>query len=86
MLNRKEIENYLLDFEIVTAAYPSIAFEDYEKIVPDANASDVKELVSQVMSLCTGGGNISKRDFLINLAKKVTPETKIYAEFQTAIF
>jgi hypothetical protein len=86
MLKRKEIENYLLDFEVVSAAYPDLASNVYEELVPDVSAPDVKEHVSKVMTLCIGGGNISKRDFLLGLAKKITPDMKIYAELQALIF
>lgn len=86
MLERKEIENYLLDYEIVKAAYPDLTALDYEKVVPDINAHNVKDNVSKIMTLCIGGGNISKHNFLLGLAAKITPETRIYSELQNIIF
>ena len=85
MLRRKEIENYLLDYEIVGAAYAAVAPESYDTAVPDINAQDVKDKTSDVMHLCIGGGNTSKREFLLGLAKHITPTTKVYAELHQVI-
>lgn len=86
MLKRKEIENYLLDFEIVRSAYQSITQEDHEAVIANIESGDVKAKVSELMKLCLGGGCTSKRDFLLDLAKHIHPSTKVYAELKSIVF
>jgi hypothetical protein len=86
MLTRKEVENYLLDFEIVRSAFPSTPLEDYEAVIGNVESEDVKANVSELMKLCLGGGCTSKRDFLLTLAKHIKPSTKVYSELESVIF
>ncbi len=87
MLARKEIENYLLDFEVIKKSFPNIEKDEYDKIIPDINASDVKEKASEVMELCNFNGRKSGcNDFKKYLAQKITSDMDIYKELEGVIF
>lgn len=85
MLERREIENYLIDFEMISKVYSIIKKEDYEKIVQDIKNQNVKDKTNEIMQLC-GMSHISKEDFLKNLASVVTRDTKVYKALKKVIF
>ena len=86
MLTKKEIENYILDYEIVQKVYPSASEEEYKKIIPDITAPTVKDKVGEIMQLCKINTGMSKEDFLLHLAKDVTNDTSIYNDLKKVIF
>ncbi|MCB0273082.1 MAG: hypothetical protein KDD46_08710, partial [Bdellovibrionales bacterium] len=51
MLKRKEIENYLFDYEIILKAYPNTNEEDYKEIIKDIDSEDVKKKGSMLLEL-----------------------------------
>ena len=86
MLVKKEIENYLFDYEIVHHAYPNFDKTAYDVVIPDINADDVKErggALLQALGINTGlnADGLKKR-----LAGFVTPDTAVYIELNTIIF
>jgi hypothetical protein len=86
MLKRKEIENYLFDFEIVSKAYPLVKRSDYETLIPDIN-DDVKSQAGKLMGLCAESGRgVNKDNFTKLFAPHVTQGTNIYKELKSAIF
>jgi len=86
MLKRKEIENYLFDFEILSSQYTLIAREEYDAIISDINNGNVKDVVGQIMSLCGITTGIDKQTFKKILSKKIVPGTTVYAELLECIF
>jgi len=85
MLDRKEIENFLFDFEIITKAYPGLSKADYDAIVPDI-MNDVKSKAAQLMIAFGIHTGMNRDQFKIHLAKFVTPDTNIYTQLKTIIF
>lgn len=86
MLERREIENYLFDYEIIHKAYPSFEKETYNQIIPDI-LDDVKSKSGILMRLCgESGRGFNKEQFKKKLAHYVTPETEIYKSLKSAIF
>lgn len=86
MLERKEIENYVLDYEIVQKTHPELTKERYEEVISDITAPDVKEKVGELMRARGVNTGITKADFLIDLAKEVTIDTDVYKELEDIIF
>jgi len=86
MLDRKEIENYILDYEIVHKAYQDLSEEKYKKIIPNIMAQNVKEKVGKIMHLSGINKGMSKGDFLLHIAKYITNDTSIYNAFKQIIF
>jgi hypothetical protein len=86
MLTRKEIENYILDFNIVKKAYPNISEEQYKEKIPDIMALTVKSQTGSIMQLCGINTGMSKFNFLLDLAKNITNDTTVYIELKKSIF
>lgn len=89
MLVRKELENYLLDSEILQkyCSNQGLEFnkEAYDLIIKDIQEDDVKSKFKEILASCTTK-NISKDSFYLELAKLITPETKVYQELESIIF
>lgn len=86
MLERREIENYLFDFEIVLKKSPLITIEGYNQIVSDIENDDVKGRTGEVMKLCGISNGITGEEFKKELALFVLPETNIYKELENIVF
>jgi len=86
MLTRKEIENYILDFDIIKKVYSDISEEKYKEQIPDIMASTVKSQAGLIMKLCGINTGMSKSDFLLDLAKNVTNDTTVYIELKKSVF
>jgi hypothetical protein len=86
MLKRKEIENYILDYEIVNKVYPDLTKENYKKVIPDITTLDVKEKVGDLMKACGVNTGMAKAEFLIDLSQKVMSNTAVYKELKEIIF
>lgn len=90
MLARREIENYLLDFDVLAAFYASkggtLSRADYNAVVTDTARQDLKmgQTISQLKALC-GEGQMTNTDFKKTLAVYVQG-TSVYQELRTAIF
>jgi len=85
MLKRKEIENYLLDFEILLRKYPEITKEKYDEIV--GKFSDLKKAAGTLMrELCGIKTGMNEVDFKLSLAAEIVEETKVYKELHDCIF
>jgi len=85
MLIRKEIENYLFDFEIISKAFNNITREQYDALIPDIQA-DVKAVTGDLMRLCGINTGMNASKFKIKLSYFVTPDTQIYQELRSVIF
>lgn len=84
MLKRREIENYLYDFEILSAAFPTIQRSAYDLIVSNIVSDDVKSKFTQLRELC-GDNNSGKLDMGLKLASKLVPGTNAYQELSECI-
>ena len=84
MLLRKEIENYLYDFEILNKAY-GISKEDYHKIIGDIN-EDVKSKTGELMKFFGIKTGMNGNQFKIHLSTIISPDMLIYKELEDLIF
>ena len=86
MLIRREIENYLFDFEVVSKAFPHILKEDYDQIIIDIKDGNVKDSVGDLMALCNIRTGTNSVEFKKLLAKNLTRETSVYKELTKCVF
>lgn len=86
MLKRKEIENYLFDFEILSKKYPEIKREDYDLKIKDIINGDVKDIAGDIMLLCGISSGVNKSDFKLLLSEQIVPSTEVYKELYNCIF
>lgn len=86
MLKRKEIENYLFDYEVIKKAYPSITEENYKKIIEDCQHGEAKDSAGNLKELCAPGNRMNKEDFKIFLSQHITKGMNIYNELKECIF
>jgi predicted ATPase len=86
MLKRREIENYLFDFEIVSRKYPSVVVDEYNKIVSNIENADVKSKTGEIMNFCGIANGITGEDFKKELATFITSETNAYRDLKGVIF
>jgi len=90
MLERRELENYLYDKEIVAlcAKAAGIAFDEarYDAAVKDVRTQDLKmaPVPAEVQQLC--GSKLSADKLKVQLAGHVTAGTAVYAELHACIF
>ncbi|MCF7834123.1 MAG: ATP-binding protein [Candidatus Pacebacteria bacterium] len=90
MLERREIENYVFDYEILNAYAVSISNNinktDYDKIVTDIENQDLKLGTTMVdlQKLVNGKGSLES--FKIELSKFIIPTTEVYKRLYTVIF
>lgn len=88
MLNRREIENYLFDKEILKnfCSSQSIHFDEvrYDNKVSDIINQDLKPIQQEIQACCSNSSKIAtfKRD----LAKQILPTTQLYQELYELIF
>lgn len=87
MLIRKEIENYLFDFEVIQKAFPKVIEEDYRTLIKNSiEDQDVKEKVAELMKLCKIDNSMNKKAFMIHLSKFFDKKMKVYTELKDCIF
>jgi hypothetical protein len=79
MLKRKEVENYLLDYEILAKLHPELTKETYDTHVSDIVSDDLKPKIA-LLKEAVGKIQTPKRQFLLDLAKAITPDTETYKE------
>jgi AAA15 family ATPase/GTPase len=82
-LNRREFENYLFDFDVLSASYPKIHKSDYDKIVTDIVNDDVKAQMNNIKNLC---GEKDIKQFKIMLVKNFPKNSAAYLELEKLIF
>lgn len=82
MLKRRELENYIFDFEILSKEYPSITIEHYNPIITDISNDDIKLKITELKTLCWVTASISKNWWKKLLAKHITPDTRTYQELK----
>ena len=83
MLGRREIENYLFDFEVLKKMNQKIRRNDYKKIITDVEKDHLKSKKQQIKKLCKYKGYMD--DFMYELSKKVYG-TSVYNELEKVIF
>ena len=88
MLLRREIENYLLDYEILKLAYPEIEKEVYDSYVTDINNQDLKPIISTLLAKTNRKSErgFNKEMFLKSLVPYITKDTEVYKELEQVIF
>jgi hypothetical protein len=86
MLKRREIENYLFDFEIISKLYPSITKENYDEIVDDIENNDVKSKTGELMRICGVLTGMNQAEFKKHLSQAIIPSTGLYKELDEVIF
>jgi energy-coupling factor transporter ATP-binding protein EcfA2 len=90
MLERREIENYLLDAEIVQrycAARGSVFDRSrYDSLVRDVAVDDLKrgQIIQQLSQLCGHAGDIAS--FKRSLPAFLTPDATVYSQLRKCIF
>lgn len=86
MLQRREIENYLLDYEVLRAAGYTGSEADYRAVVgPDLVAADVKQHTTTIKN-AIGLHTVSDADFKRRLAAVMTPTMNVYTELAACVF
>lgn len=90
MLERREIENYLYDREILekfcerhSSEFKS---EIYESYVTDIMNQNVKDNVARIKECCSLSPNYGTEKLSFELAELVTPDTTVFAELNRVIF
>jgi hypothetical protein len=90
MLERREIENYLYDKEIVSqcAVAAGIGFDEarYDAAITDIRQQDLKltPLPATIQGLC--GSHLNADRLKVHLSSFITPETAVYAELEGLLF
>lgn len=90
MLERREIENYLFDFEILSALASAkgttIDSAAYDALVSDIQTQDLKEnsTMHNLQQLIGARGSVT--DFTLELAEFILPQTQVYKELSSVIF
>lgn len=86
MLKRREIENYLFDFEIISKKFPLVMLEKHNEIVTDIENEDVKGKTGEIMNLCGINNRMTGEEFKKGLALFIQPDTNIYKELEEIVF
>ncbi|MFA6026219.1 MAG: ATP-binding protein [Ignavibacteriaceae bacterium] len=88
MLERREIENYLFDKEVLKefCKKNSKTFDEarYDKSVNDINLQDLKPVQQEIQICCGFNGSIY--DFKYELAKVINKNMAVYASLKTIVF
>ena len=85
MLKRRELENYLFDFEILSKKYPQIKIESYNQIIWDINEDDIKLKISELKELCWENRSINKETWKKELWSLITKDTNVYRELKSVL-
>lgn len=84
ILERRELENYLFDLEILQKYKSDLDIHKFKELVTDIVNDDVKSKVEEFKKLCNFKG---KREvFMKELAEKVSNDSNIYKELENIIF
>ncbi len=85
MLKRRELENYLFDFEILSKKYPNIDIESYNQIIWDINEDDTKLKIWELKKLCWEIRSINEEKWKIELWFLITKDTNVYKELKSVL-
>ena len=90
MLERREIENYLYDREVLEkyCTQHSLHFDadGYREFVTDIQNQNVKDNAAKIKTICSINPNFGTEKLNFQLAEFVTAETNIFAELEKVIF
>lgn len=90
MLERREIENYLYDLEILEKfcerRSSEFKVDIYKSFVTDILNQNVKDNVSKIKECCSLSQNYGTEKLNFELAELVMPDTKVFAELNRVIF
>lgn len=86
MLLRRELENYLFDYEIVQKRGIQMTADEYAAFIGDILNDDVKSKTGELMNRLGLHTGLSAANFKRQLAALVTRETAVYKELVTCIF
>ena len=90
VLDRREIENYLFDKEILKAfsAANKTTFDEvsYDALVTDITNDNVKDAFAKIKNIAGLSVSISADRFKENLARFITPQTLVYKQLEACIF
>ncbi|WP_162785489.1 hypothetical protein [Polynucleobacter necessarius] len=86
MLQRRELENYLFDIEIMKLYFDQIDGQAYDSLVQDISTQDLKigRLRQKLMHLTNFRGGLEQ--FMQELAGHITKDTQIYRELKACNF
>lgn len=82
-LERREFENYLYDYEIISKTFPNITVDQWNAIVEDKVNDDIKSKMQQIKTLL---GETNDKHLRLKLAQTITIETQIYKDLNKIIF
>lgn len=86
MLKRKEIENYLFDFEILNKYNPNISMDEYNLIITKKDF-DFKDDAGEFKKIYLENDNsMNLEQFKRKIAEYITPDTIVYKELEECIF
>lgn len=90
MLTRREIENYLFDFEILSSYCAErgerIDRAAYDALVPNIQSADLRagQTLQHLTHLCKFSGSV--HEFKLTLAAHITTDTASYSDLEASIF
>jgi energy-coupling factor transporter ATP-binding protein EcfA2 len=88
MLVRREIENYLFAFEILSKCSTdngcTLTKADFDALVPDERTADLKLVAQKLKQLCGFSGSVAA--FKMYAAQFIAPTTVTYAELKACVF
>jgi len=86
MLKRRELENYLYDWEVVSKLDNNASKEEYDKLVKDIINDELKDLSITFRNTVTPTlKSIDLKTYKQKLAEVITPEMKVYQELEKII-
>lgn len=90
MLNRREIENYIYDKEVlmVYCTKNNLSFNAvaYDEFVTDIVNQNLKDETGRIKNFCGIKSSINPEKFKLNLSECITEEMNVYKELEQCIF
>jgi len=87
MLKRREIENYLYDWTVISKLDPTAIKEEYEKVVKDIVNDNVKDSGGDIKKNVTPSLDSNNlEDYKKLLAEQISPDMDVYKELEEIIF
>lgn len=87
MLKRREIENYLYDWTVISKLDTTAIKEEYDKIVKDIVNDNVKDLGGEIKKNVTPSlDSKNLEDYKKLLAEQISPDLDVYKELEEIIF
>lgn len=85
ILKRREIENYLFDYEILSKIYPDLVKKEYEKYILDIINDDIKLKINDLKTICKETRSISNEKWKKEISKNITIDTEVYKELKSVL-